>query len=87
MREGSYIPLNDSDPNVISYLRSSKEGTVLIVLNFSATPQNRSFDLAKQGFASAKAKGLLQNAASAPDGTLKGVHLEAYGVYIGRITN
>ena len=87
LREGSYIPLNDFDPNVISYLRSSKEGTVLIVLNFSATPQNPSFDLAKHGFASAKAKGLLQNAASAPDGALKGVHLEAYGVYIGRITN
>lgn len=87
LREGSYIPLNDSDPNVISYLRSSKEGTVLIVLNFSATPQNPSFDLAKHGFASAKAKGLLQNAASAPDGALKGVHLKAYGVYIGRITN
>ena len=87
LREGSYIPLNDSDPNVISYLRSSKEGTVLIVLNFSATPQDPSFDLAKQGFASAKAKGLLRNAASAPDGALKGVHLEAYGVYIGRITN
>jgi alpha-glucosidase len=86
LREGSYIPLNDSDPNVISYLRSNKEGAVLIVLNFSATPQNPSFDLAKHGFASAKVKGLLQNAANAPDGALKGVHLEAYGVYIGRIT-
>ena len=59
----------------------------LVVLNFSATPQNPSFDLAKHGFASAKAKGLLQNAASAPHGALKSVHLEAYGVYIGRITN
>ena len=86
LREGSYIPLNDSDPNVISYLRGNKEGAVLIVLNFSATPQNPSFDLAKHGFASAKVKGLLQNAANAPDGALKGVHLEAYGVYIGRIT-
>jgi alpha-glucosidase len=87
LREGSYISLNDSDPNVISYLRSSKEGTVLVVLNVSASPQNPSFDLAKQGFSTAKVKGLLQNAATVPDGPLKSVSLAAYGVYVGRITN
>jgi len=30
---------------------------------------------------------LLQNAASVPDGTLKNVQLEPYGVYIGRVSN
>jgi alpha-glucosidase len=87
LREGSYIALNDSDPNVISYLRSSKEGTVLVVLNVSASPQNPSFDLAKQGFSTAKVKGLLQNATTVPDGPLKSVSLAAYGVYVGRVTN
>jgi len=85
--EGSYIPLTESDPNVISYLRSSKDGTALVVLNFSVAPQNPRFDLTKQGFRTAKVKGLLQNAANAPDGALKSVHLEAYGVYIGRVSN
>ncbi|MGB2665380.1 MAG: alpha-glucosidase [Candidatus Acidiferrum sp.] len=85
--EGAYIPLNESDANVISYLRKSEAETVLMVLNFSATPQNPSFDLTKQGFTSAKAKALLHNAATAPDGALKNVRLQAYGVWIARITN
>jgi alpha-glucosidase len=84
--EGSYISLNDTDPNVISYLRRSKEGAILVVLNFSSVAQNLTVDLAKQGFASAKAKALLQNAASAPDGVLKSLHLDPYGVYIGRVS-
>lgn len=83
--EGAYIPLNESDSNVMSYLRKSQGGTVLVVLNFSGAAQNASFDLSKQGFTNAKVKGLLQNAASVPDGALKNVRLEAYGVYIGRV--
>ncbi|HTZ48767.1 MAG TPA: alpha-glucosidase [Verrucomicrobiae bacterium] len=86
-REGTYIPLNESDPNVMSYLRRSQGGTVLVVLNFSPTAQNVSFDLSAQGFTNAKVKELLQNAASVPDGTLKNVQLEPYGVYIGRVSN
>ena len=85
--EGAYIPLNESDPNVISYLRKSKDGAVLVVLNFSGSPQNASLDLSKQGFPRAKVAGLLQNAASVPDGALKNVRLEGYGVYIGRVSD
>ena len=84
--EGSYVPLNERDRDVVSYLRQSEKGTVLVVLNFSAKAQNPSFELAKQGFASAKIQGLLKNAANAPDGPLTKVKLEAYGVYIGRVT-
>ena len=86
MLEGAYIPLNESDPNVISYLRKNTEGAVLVVLNFSGKPQNATFDLGKQGFAGAKVKALLQNAASVPDGPLQNVKLDAYGVYIGRVS-
>lgn len=85
--EGAYIPLNGSDPNVISYLRKSEEGTMLVVLNFSGTPQNPSFDLRRQGFSSPRVKGVLQNGARVPDGALKSVKLAAYGVYIGRVAN
>jgi alpha-glucosidase len=83
--DGAYLPLNESDPNVISYLRRSGAGTVLVVLNFSATAQNPSFDLTRQGFASAKVKPILLNAATVPDGTLKTVKLAPYGVLIGRV--
>ena len=85
--KGAYLPLNETDRNVISYLRKSSEGIILVVLNFSAEPQNPRYDLTKQGVAAAKVKGLLQNAASAPDGALENVRLEAYGVYIGRVSD
>ena len=83
---GAYISLNESDPEVISYLRKSKDGAVLVVLNFSAKAQNPSFDLAKQGLAGAKVTALVQNRASVADGPLQNVKLEAHGVYIGRVT-
>ncbi len=85
--EGAYVPLNQSDRNVISYLRKSDAGTILVVLNFLATEQNPTFDLTKQGFASAKVTGLLENAAAVPDGALKSIKLQPYGVFIGRITD
>jgi len=87
MLEGAYIPLNESDQNVLSYLRKSPTGTVLVVLNFSPAPQNPTFDLQKQGFTSPKTKALLQNQADVADGPLQTVHLQAYGTYIGRITD
>jgi alpha-glucosidase len=50
-REGKYVGLNESDPNVMSYLRQSGDETLLVVLNMSATKQQPSFDLSKQGWA------------------------------------
>ena len=87
LREGAYVPLNESDANVMSYLRQSKDGAVLVVLNLSATTQNPAFDLGKQGLPSAKVKGLLQNGARTRDGVLKIVTLGPYGVYIGRVSD
>ncbi len=85
-REGKYIALNESDPNVLSYLRQSGDETILVVLNMSGTRQKASFDLSKQGLAGAKSTMLAKNAAAASDGELKAISLEPYGVYIGRIT-
>jgi alpha-glucosidase len=84
--EGSYIPLNETDPNVVSYLRKSGDNTILVVVNFSGKPQSETYDLSKEGLAGAKVTGLLHNSAQVPDGTLQTVKLEAYGVYIGRVS-
>ena len=35
LREGEYIPLNEDQPNVVSYLRRYKKQAVLVVLNMS----------------------------------------------------
>jgi alpha-glucosidase len=85
LREGSYVPLNDSDSNVLAYLRKSKEETVLVVLNFSVSAQQPAFNLKKQGLAGAKVTVLVQNGASVTDGPLQTVKLNAYGVYIARV--
>src|SRR3984893_2345265 len=86
LREGDYIALNNSDPNVLSYLRQYKDNTVLVVLNISATKQKANFDLIQQGLASAQANTMLASGATAPAGTLKSVSLEPYGVYIAKLT-
>jgi alpha-glucosidase len=86
LREGKYIVLNGSDPNVLSYLRQYNNDIVLVVLNMSATKQQPAFDLFKQGLASAQANTMLASGASAPTGTLKTVTLEPYGVYIAKLT-
>jgi alpha-glucosidase len=86
LREGKYLALNESDPNVLSYLRQSGDETILVVLNMSATKQQPSFDLSKQDLTAAKSQPLAKNAASAPHGELKSVTLEPYGVYIAKIT-
>lgn len=84
-REGRYIGLNESDPNVVSYLRQSDDETILVVVNMSGTKQQPSFDLSGQGLAGTKSRVLAKNAASVVDGELKTVNLEPYGVYIAKI--
>ena len=47
--DGDYVALNESDPNVLSYLRRYKDQAVLVVLNMSAEPQKASFNLGRAG--------------------------------------
>jgi alpha-glucosidase len=83
--EGEYVPLNESDPNVISYLRQYKNEAVLVVLNMSPTPQTATFDLTPQGFAKAKSKTILTTMKPEPSGTDQ-VALAPFGVYLAKLT-
>ena len=83
--DGEYVPLNQDDPNVLSYLRSYKDDAVLVVLNMSGSSQKASFDLGAQGFPSAKAKVLLSTAK--PEQIRLGdLALEPFGVYIAEVS-
>jgi glycosidase len=84
--DGDYVPLNQDNPNVLSYLRRYKNETVLVVLNMSATPQQVSFNLSEHGFSSAKATTLLTTSALAPSGQLDQVALQPFAVYIARVS-
>ena len=80
--DGRYVPINENDQNVLSYLRVYKDQAVLVVLNMSGTTQKVNFEMSKNGFSSAK------SLAATGKSSVKGdvVTLEAYGVFIGQLT-
>ncbi len=84
--DGDYTALNQDNPDVLSYLRRYKNEAVLVVLNMSATPQQISFNLAENGFSSAKATTLLTTSAIPASGKLDQVTLEPFQVYIARVS-
>lgn len=85
--DGSYVPLDNADPNVLTYLRVYKNHAVLVALNMSGSAQEIHVDLAAQGFSSSKAKTLLTTLHSTPQpGRLHKLSLEPFSAYIGQIT-
>ncbi|MFY9643653.1 MAG: alpha-glucosidase [Terriglobales bacterium] len=83
--DGEYVALNETDPNVISYLRRYKNEAVLVALNMSSTEQTVKFDLAPQGFAKAKSETILTTMKPEPSGVAQ-VTLAPFGVYMTKLT-
>jgi alpha-glucosidase len=82
--EGAYVPLNEKDPNVLSYLRRYKNEAVLVVLNMSDARQTVSFDLGKRGFGGERATLLLASVPAA-EFSLSQMTLEPFGAYLAKI--
>jgi glycosidase len=79
---GNYAAINESDANVLSYLRIHEDNAVVVVLNMSGAPQTVMLDLKAHGFGSAKA--LL---ATPKSGAMGGkVSLAPYGAFIGELS-
>jgi alpha-glucosidase len=86
--DGDYIALNESDSNVMSYLRRYKDQAVLVVLNMSAEPQKVSFNLARQGFSASGAKTLLTTMPEMQAGAnLSQMSLAPFSVFLGQVSN
>lgn len=84
--DGQYVPLNENDANVLSYLRVYKDDAVLVVLNMSNAPQQVSFDLKPQGFPGS-AKTLLSTQTEAGgESALSQMKLAPFEVYIGAVS-
>jgi alpha-glucosidase len=79
--DGSYAALNESDPDVLSYLRAYKDDVVLVALNMSGSPKKVNLELKHNGFSSAKS--LVSTGKSSAKGDE--VLLEPYGVFIGQL--
>ena len=79
--DGNYTAINESDANVLSYLRVYKDQAVVVALNMSATPQEINLELKRNGFASVKP--LFATEKSAATGDV--IALLPYGVFIGEL--
>jgi alpha-glucosidase len=79
--EGNYTAVNESDANVLSYLRVYKDHGVVVALNMSNAPQKVTLELKGKGFASATR--LLATGESSAKGDE--VSLEPFGVFIGEL--
>jgi alpha-glucosidase len=84
--DGEYIALNESDPNVISYLRRYKGDAMLVVINMSGSDQKVSFDLKSQGFSAGKARTVVTSEPTQQmDWNLSAVALKPFSVYIATV--
>ena len=79
--DGSYLAINENEPNVLSYLRIYQDQAVLVALNMSGIVQKPDFQISKNGFSSAKS--LVATGNSSAQGDV--VTLEPYGVFIGQL--
>jgi alpha-glucosidase len=85
--DGGYVPLNENDPNVISYLRPYRSEAVLVVLNMSAAPQKVRFDLLPHDLSSGTARVLLTTRRDQPkEASLGELSLEPFEVYVAEIS-
>jgi alpha-glucosidase len=80
--DGSYDAINESDANVLSYVRIYKDRGVVVVLNMSGSPQKVNLELKGKGFGAAKV--LVATGKSSAKG--REVSLEPFGVFIGELT-
>jgi len=81
--DGNYTALNESDPNVLSYSRSYKGKSILVVLNMSGAAQKVSLNLAESGVFSKKAKTLLSSFAAPDQVDTSVISLEPFGAWVG----
>jgi alpha-glucosidase len=81
--DGKYVALNEDDPNVLSYLRSYKGRSVLVVLNMSDAPQRVS--LALKGVPGKSGKTLLSSFAAPERMNVSEISVEPFGAWIAEL--
>jgi len=87
IRDGDFALVNETDHNVLSYLRRAADGTaVLVALNLSAKPQTVSFNLESRGLHGRHASTLLSSYEKAGQSAdLNNIVMPAYGSWVGQI--
>ena len=87
LMNGTYVPLNEDDPNVLAYLRKDKDEAVMVLLNMSGAPQKARFNLESAGFTVAKIAVLLTTFQPPSGRAADNLTLAPFGVMIAKVTN
>lgn len=85
LEEGSWIAINEKDPNVLAYLRRSANESVLVVLNMTSSPRSIRLKLGPQGLSSARTATLLTTLASPPAIASGKIKLDPFAVWIAKL--
>jgi alpha-glucosidase len=84
--EGSYLALNENDPNVLTYVRKYKDEAILVVLNMSATEQKVQFDLSSLGFSAPRLSVLLTSFHKPLTGMTDALPMEPFSAFIAKVS-
>ena len=84
--EGNLTMLNESDPNVLTYVRRYKDEAILVILNMSGKDQQVGLDLASLGFAMPRISVLLTNFRKPLPPASGYIPMEPYSAFIAKIT-
>ena len=84
--EGNLQMLNESDPNVLTYVRRYKDEAILVVLNMSAAEQKVRLNLSALGFTAPKLNILLTNFRNRLPASAGELPMEPYTAFIAKIT-
>ena len=87
LMEGEYIPLDESNPNVLSFLRRLEREAVLVILNMSGEEQKVALNLAPYGFRAGNRVMVLQSGSTATAAHGSVINLEPFAAYIEKLTN
>jgi glycosidase len=85
LRDGDFVPVDESNNSVLSYLRKTKDGkAVLVTLNFTASDQT--VNISSKDISGKHARTILASYANAgPTNDLSHISLPPFGAYLGEI--
>ncbi len=86
LRDGDFIPVDNENNSVLSFLRKAKEGNpVLVSLNFTSSTQTVSLNLKSQGIRGIHLRPLTASFPNAGPASLDKLTLPPFGSYVGEV--
>ncbi len=86
LMHGKYVAVDEKNPDVLSYLRKTDKGSVVVALNMTPASKVVQLDLNSNGIEAESAAPLLASyEVGSSNVNLKSLTLPAYGVFIGKV--